>query len=187
MSEVPQEGHVASSSSGSSESTDGRTNSNTHVLDTTPTPQNLSHIFLEDSLSANESSQSTSYTTAWRQSKSIQQSILACGNSNEDRSHALTIALKHKSLKDIVAQAGAIIPKEYATAIHHQQQQTKMIAVAKSIGNCHKIAEDYKAFITTTGKKATKYELDGIQSILGCSRNTAQRTRNRVSAKRAHL
>eukprot|EP00978_Attheya_sp_CCMP212_P012464 scaffold31102_cov31-Attheya_sp.AAC.1 len=177
MSEVPQEGHVASSSSGRSESTDGRNNSNTHVLDAAPTPQNLSH------------------TTAWRQSKSIQQSILACGNSNEDRSRALTIALKHKSLKDIVAQAVAIIPKEYATAIRHQQQQTKMIAVAKSIGNCRKIAEDRKAFITTTlvsmvsspGKKATKHELDGIQSILGCSRNTAQRTRHRVSAKRAHL
>eukprot|EP00978_Attheya_sp_CCMP212_P041629 scaffold240978_cov74-Attheya_sp.AAC.1 len=174
MSEVPQEGNVASSSSGSSESTDGRTNSNTHVLDAAPTPQNLSYVFSEDSLSANESSQSKSYTTAWRQSKSIQQSILAC---------------------DIAAQAGAIIPKEYATAIHHQQQQTKMIAVAKSIGNCRKIAEDRKAFITTTlvsmvsspGKKASKHELDGIQSILGCSRNTAQRTRHRVSAKWAHL
>eukprot|EP00978_Attheya_sp_CCMP212_P028013 scaffold95513_cov35-Attheya_sp.AAC.1 len=70
-----------------------------------------------------------------------------------------------------------------------------MIAVAKSNGNCRKIAEDRKAFITMTlvsmvsspGKKASKHELDGIQSILGCSRNTAQRTRHRVGAKRAHL
>eukprot|EP00978_Attheya_sp_CCMP212_P039501 scaffold206093_cov35-Attheya_sp.AAC.2 len=38
-------------------------------------------------------------------------------------SRALTIVLKHKSLKDIVAQAGAIAPKEYATAIHHQKQK----------------------------------------------------------------
>eukprot|EP00978_Attheya_sp_CCMP212_P042163 scaffold252519_cov39-Attheya_sp.AAC.1 len=97
--------------------------------------------------------------------------ILLLGGNQRDRSRALTIALKHKSLKDIVAQAGAIIPKEYTTAIHHQQQQTKMIAVAKSIGNCRKIAEDCKAFITTTlvsmvsssGKKASKHELDGIQ------------------------
>eukprot|EP00978_Attheya_sp_CCMP212_P044508 scaffold312545_cov39-Attheya_sp.AAC.1 len=40
---APQEGHVASYSSGSSESTDGRNNSNTHVLDAAPTPQILSH------------------------------------------------------------------------------------------------------------------------------------------------
>jgi hypothetical protein len=70
-----------------------------------------------------------------------------------------------------------------------------MIAVAQSNGNCRKQTEDRKAFITTTlvsmvsspGKRATKHELDGIQSILGCSRNTAQRTRHRVSAKRARL
>eukprot|EP00978_Attheya_sp_CCMP212_P034636 scaffold146167_cov65-Attheya_sp.AAC.1 len=196
LSEAPQqEGHVASNSSGRSESTDGRNNSNTHVLDAAPTPQNVSHVFSEDSVSANESSRSKSYMTAWRQLKSIQQSILSCGNSNEDRRCALMIALKHKSLKNMFAQAGAIISKEYTTAIHHQKQQTKMIAVAKSNGNSRKQTEDCKTFVTTNlvsivsppGKKGQKHKLKGIQSILGCSRSTAQCTRNRVSAKRAHL
>eukprot|EP00978_Attheya_sp_CCMP212_P005675 scaffold12715_cov73-Attheya_sp.AAC.1 len=41
--------------------------------------------------------------------------------------------------------------------------------------------------VSSPGKKASKHELDEIQSILGCSRNTAQRTRHRVGAKRAHL
>jgi hypothetical protein len=76
QSEASQEGHVASNSRGISKSTDGRNNSNTHVLDAASTPQNLYHVFFEDSVSANESSQSKSYTTAWRQLKSIQQSIL---------------------------------------------------------------------------------------------------------------
>jgi hypothetical protein len=174
QSEASQEGHAASNSRGISESTDGMNNSNTHVLDAAPTPQNLSHVFSEDSVSGNESSQSKSYTTAWRQSKSIQQSILSCGNSNEDRSRALTIALKHKSLKDIVAQAGAIIPKEYVTAIHHQKQQTKMIAVAKSNGNLRRQTEDRKTFVinnlvsivSSPGTKGQKHELNGFQSMM---------------------
>ena len=34
---------------------------------------------------------------------------------------------KHKSLKDIIAQAGYLVPKEYATAIHHQKHHTKIL------------------------------------------------------------
>ena len=129
--QVPQEVHVASNISVRRESTDGRKHSNTYVLKSAPTPQNLSHVLSEDYVEVNESSHSKSYSNAWSNSKSIQQSILSCGNSNEDIIRALTIALRHKYLKVIVAQAGDRIPKEYAMAIHHQKHQTKTIAVAK--------------------------------------------------------
>eukprot|EP00978_Attheya_sp_CCMP212_P030075 scaffold109456_cov58-Attheya_sp.AAC.1 len=69
------------------------------------------------------------------------------------------------------------------------------MAVAKSNGNSRKQTEDRKQFVTTNlvsivsspGNEGQKRELEGIQSILGCSRSTAQRTRHQVSAKWAHL
>ena len=78
----------------------------------------------------------------------------------------MKIALKHKSLKDIVDQAGAITPKEYATVIHHQNQQAKMIAFKKSNFNCLKQTQARKTFVTTNlasmvsspGKKAKQRE-----------------------------
>ena len=70
--------------------------------------------------------------------------MLSCSNYNEDRRRALMIALKHNSLKDIVDQAGSIIPNNYATAIHHQKQNTNIIAVVKSYGRCCKQIEDRK-------------------------------------------
>ena len=109
--QLPQEGHVASNSSDIIEYIYGRVNSSTYVLETAPTPQNSSPVFSKDSLEANKSSYRKSCSTDWSHSKSIQQSILSCVNSNEDHSHDLTIALRHKSLKDIVSKAGAIIPK----------------------------------------------------------------------------
>eukprot|EP00978_Attheya_sp_CCMP212_P010671 scaffold25989_cov51-Attheya_sp.AAC.1 len=70
-----------------------------------------------------------------------------------------------------------------------------MIAVVKSNGNSRKQTEDRKTFVTTNlvsivsspGGKGQKHELESIQSILGCSCSTAQRTWHRVSSKRAHL
>ena len=108
-----------SNSSGRRVLTDGRDNSNTHVLEAAPTPQNFSLVFSEESVEANESSHIKLYYTAWRHSKSIQQSILSRGESKEYRSHALTISLRHNSLKDIFSLAGDIIPKDYATVVHH--------------------------------------------------------------------
>ena len=109
--QVPQEVHVASNISVRRESTDGRKHSNTYVLKSAPTPQNLSHVLSEDYVEVNESSHSKSYSNAWSNSKSIQQSILSFGSYSEDHSCVLTIALKHKSLKDIVDQMGYILPK----------------------------------------------------------------------------
>ena len=91
------------------------------MLEAASTPQNLSSVFYEDYVEDNESSNSNTYHNDWRHSKSIKQSILSCGKSNEDCSCAVTIVLKHKLLKDIVAQAGYIVPKEYATAIHYKK------------------------------------------------------------------
>ena len=91
------------------------------MIEAAPNPQNLSRVFSEDYVEANESNHRKSYSTARRHSKIIQQLILSCGKFNEDSSHALTISLRQKSLKDIVSQAGDIIPTEYSTAIHHQK------------------------------------------------------------------
>ena len=52
--QVTQEGHVTSNISGRRESTDGRNNYNTHVLEAAPTPHNLSHVFSEYSVEDNE-------------------------------------------------------------------------------------------------------------------------------------
>ena len=184
-SEPSQESQMRSTSSIRNELTDARNNpSNPPVSDDAPTPQNLSHVFTDDCVDSNQSVHSTSYQTAWRHSKSIQEIILSCGNSNDDRSRALTIALKHKSLKEIVAQAGAIVPKAYVTAIHHQEQKTKMISAAKANGNSRKLTEDRQTFVTSnivsivsdTGNKPKKHELYGLSNMLGCSLRTARRT-----------
>ena len=76
-----------------------------------PNQQKISHVFSKYSVEANESSHSNKYQTALSHSKSIQQSILSFGSYSEDHSCVLTIALKHKSLKDIVDQMGYIVPK----------------------------------------------------------------------------
>ena len=195
-SEPSQESQMRSTSSNRNELTDARNNpSNPPVSDDAPTPQNLSHVFTDDCVDSNQSVHSTSYQTAWRHSKSIQEIILSCGNSNDDRSRALTIALKHKSLKEIVAQAGAIVPKAYVTAIHHQEQKTKMISAAKANGNSRKLTEDRQTFVTSNivsivsdiGNKPKKHELLGLSNMLGCSLRTARRTWHRVGAKRANL
>ena len=101
------------------------------MLEAASTPKKLSCIFSEDSVEDNEFSNSNTYHTDWRHSKSIQKSILSCGKSNEDCSCALTIALKQNLLKYIVAQAGDIVLKDFATSIYYQKQQTKIIAVKK--------------------------------------------------------
>ena len=161
------------------------------MIEAAPPTQNLSHVFSEDYVEANESSHRKSYSTAWRHSKSIQKSILSYGKYNEDSSRSLTISLIHNYLKDIVSQAGSITPTEYSTAI----QQTKMITVAKSNGNCRKQTEHSKTFVTTNlvsivsspRKKSKKHELDDIQSILGCSCITVKRKKHWISANRLHL
>ena len=48
QSQVTQEDHVVSNRSGKKESTYGRNNSNKHVLEAAPTPQNLSRVFSKD-------------------------------------------------------------------------------------------------------------------------------------------
>ena len=177
-SELSQGNQVRSNHSDRSQLADARNNtSDAPVSNEAPTPQSLSHVFTEDCVDSNQSVHSTSYQTAWRNSKSIQQVILSSGNSTDDRSRALTIALKHKSLKDIVAQAGAIVPQTYVTAILHQEQKTKMIAAAKANGNSRKQTEDRKTFVTSNivsivsdaGDKPKKNELYGLSNILGCS------------------
>ena len=70
-----------------------------------------------------------------------------------------------------------MIPKWYVTVIHKINQQTKMIAFAKSNVRCCKQTEHRKFLVTTnlvsivssTGKKVKKHELDDIKSIIGCS------------------
>ena len=83
------------------------------MVEAISTPKKLSHIFSKYSIEATESSHINIYQTDWRHSNIIQHSILLCGNSNEDRRCALTSGLKHKSLKDIFDQEGAIDPKMY--------------------------------------------------------------------------
>jgi hypothetical protein len=149
-----------------------------HVLqDAAPTPQNLANVFsAADSTSSHESSQSLTHHNDWRHSTRIQQSILACGKSTEESSHALTLALKDKSVQDvIISQTGAIIPCEFAMAMHHQQQKSKVLAVAQqSNGNSCKQTTDCKMFVATNlvtivtspEKKTQKDELFGIQCYL---------------------
>ena len=65
----------------------------------------------------------------------------------------------------------------------------------KSNGNYKNYQKIAKKIVDTTlvsivsypGKKANRRELDGIQSIIGCSRSTEKHTNHRVSAKQAHL
>ena len=72
------------------------------MLEAAPNPKHLPRVFSEDYVEANESSHRKLYSTAWRHSNIIQQSILSCGNFNEDCIRALTIALIHKYFKIVL-------------------------------------------------------------------------------------
>ena len=74
------------------ESTYRRKNLNTHVLEADTTPQRNSCVFSEYYVESNEYNCNNIYQTDWRHSKSIQQSILSCGNSNEDCIRSLSFS-----------------------------------------------------------------------------------------------
>eukprot|EP00978_Attheya_sp_CCMP212_P032035 scaffold123312_cov32-Attheya_sp.AAC.1 len=146
----------------------------TTVIDP-PSPQNLSNVFAASGLNGLNSSISTSsmeYKRAWRRAQSIKESILAAGDTTEECSQALSLALNHASMTPIVAITGAIVPKQFASLhfINRSKRQNYFSAPPQMEAN-----------------NKDKHEVVGVQQLLKCSIATAYRRRKHLSTKRAHL
>eukprot|EP00978_Attheya_sp_CCMP212_P001878 scaffold3890_cov33-Attheya_sp.AAC.6 len=99
-----------------------------------PVPQDLSNVFAASGLSSYTSTSSAEYKRSWRKAQAIKQSILSTGDTTEECSKALFIALTHPSMQPIFAITGAIVPQQFASAIQFQEQKAKLIKCATSIG-----------------------------------------------------
>eukprot|EP00978_Attheya_sp_CCMP212_P040503 scaffold221557_cov61-Attheya_sp.AAC.1 len=99
----------------------------------------------------------------------------------------------------IVAITGAIVPKQFASALHQQEQKAKLLQCATSTGSKHKQTDDRQSFVNHVSilsvlnssdspmKNKDKHEVVGVQQLLKCSIATAYRRRKHLSTKRAHL
>eukprot|EP00978_Attheya_sp_CCMP212_P028595 scaffold99190_cov42-Attheya_sp.AAC.2 len=153
----------------------------TTVIDP-PSPQDLSNVFAASAI----------------HSSIDRTSILAAGDTPEACSQSLSIALNHALVTPIVAITGAIVPRQFASALHQQAQKTKLIKCATSIGSKRKQTDDRQSFVNVSilsvlnssnspSKNKNKHEVHGVQQLLQCSRSTAYRRRKALSTKRAHL
>jgi hypothetical protein len=103
-----------------------------------PSPQDLSNVFAASALNSSLDRNSAEYKHAWRKAQEIKLAILAAGDSPEACSQSLSIALNHASMTPIVAITGAIVPRQFASALHQQAQKTKLIQCATSIDSKRK-------------------------------------------------
>jgi hypothetical protein len=98
----------------------------------------------------------------------------------------------------IVALTGAIVPRQFASALHQQAQKTKLLQFATSNGSKRKQTDDRQSFVNVSilsvlnssnspSKNKDKHEVHGVQQLLQCSISTAYRRRKALSTKRAHL
>ena len=193
--------------SGCTVSNDAPMNSSTaeinHVAPSTtviepPLAQDLSNIFAASSSTSSIDKSSPEYKHAWRKAQKIKLAILAAGDTPEACSQSLSIALNHASLTPIVTITGAIVPRQFASALHQQVQKTKMLERATSNGSKRKQTEDRKAFVNVSllsvvhsksSPSRTKdiNEAEGIQHILNCSRSTSYRRLKALAEQRARL
>jgi hypothetical protein len=162
-----------------------------------PLAQDLSNIFAASSSTSSMDKSSPEYKHAWRKAQKIKLAILAAGDP-EACSQSLSIALNHASLTPIVTITGAIVPRQFASALHQQVQKTKMLERATSNGSKRRQTEDRKSFVnvsllsvlhssTSPSKTKDTNEAEGIQYLLRCSRSTAYRRRKALAEQRAHL
>jgi hypothetical protein len=169
----------------------------TTVIDP-PSPQDLSNVFAASAIHSSIDRTSAEYKHAWRKAQEIKQAILAAGDTPEACSQSLSIALNHALVTPIVAITGAIVPRQFASALHQQAQKTKLLKCATSIGSKRKQTDDRQSFVNVSilsvlnssnspSKNKNKHEVHGVQQLLQCSMSTAYRRRKALSTKRAHL
>jgi hypothetical protein len=90
-----------------------------------PLAQDLSNIFAASSSTSSMNKSSLEYKHAWRKAQKIKLAILAAGDTPEACSQSLSIALNHASLTPIVSITGAIVPRQFASALHQQERKRK--------------------------------------------------------------
>eukprot|EP00978_Attheya_sp_CCMP212_P024273 scaffold76016_cov51-Attheya_sp.AAC.2 len=161
-----------------------------------PVPQDLSNVFAASGLSSYTSTSSAEYKRSWRKAQAIKESILSAGDTTEECSKALVLALTHPLMKPIFAISGAIVPPQFASAIQFQEQKAKLIKCATSNRSKRKQTDDRQAFVNTNilsvvnspTTKRDKHEVAGVQHLLGCSLSAAYRCcRRELSTKRGYL
>eukprot|EP00978_Attheya_sp_CCMP212_P017891 scaffold48234_cov60-Attheya_sp.AAC.5 len=160
-----------------------------------PVPQDLLNVFAASGLSSYTSTSSAEYKRSWRKAQAIKESMLSAGDTTEECSKAVVLALTHPLMKPIFAITGAIVPPQFASAIKFQEQKAKLIKCATSNGSKHKQTDDRQAFVNTNilsvvnspTTKRDKHEVKGVQHLLGCSLSTSYRHRRKLSTKRGYL
>jgi hypothetical protein len=163
-----------------------------------PLAQDLSNIFAASSSTSSIDKSSPEYKHAWRKAQKIKLAILAAGDTPEACSQSLSIALNHATLTTIVTITGAIVPRQFASALHQQVQKTKMLECATSDGSKRRQTEDKQSFVyvsllsvvhssTSPSKTKDTNEAEGIRHLLQCSRSTAYRRRKALAEQRARL
>eukprot|EP00978_Attheya_sp_CCMP212_P013624 scaffold34204_cov39-Attheya_sp.AAC.7 len=125
----------------------------TTVIDP-PSPHNLSNVFAASGLNGLNSSISTSsmeYKRAWRRAQAIKESILSAGDTTEECSQALSLALNHALMTPIVAITDAIVPRQFGSALHQQEQNAKLLQCrATSNGSKRKQTDDRQSFVNVS-------------------------------------